>query len=249
MKSLKTFIVEDEPLVLQSMIALLEKYCPEVEIVGSAGELKEALHLIPQHQPELLILDIQLKEGTSFELLKNLPTLNFEVIFVTAFSQYAIKAIKFNALDYLLKPVDVDELKEAVQRVGKKKNIKQVNQPLKQFLMNNNTPSIDKRITLPTSDAIEFVKVKDIIRCKADGAYTVFFTLQKKITVSRNIKVYEELLADFSFFRPHQSHLINKDHISKYVKVDGGFLEMADGEKIPVSKHKRSTFLTWLASS
>lgn len=247
MERLRTILIEDEPLVLQSQSALIQKYCPNVEIIGTAQDLSSGKKLIEQSNPDLVLMDIQLAEGTSFELLKSLHQLDFEIIFITAFSQYAIKAIKFNALDYLLKPVDVDDLKEAIKRAIYHRSQKSTNLRLQSFLNNTSSSDHQKIITLHTSETLEFVKVDQIIRCKAEGAYTNFHTVENKtIIVSKNIKTYENLLEGNNFFRPHQSHLINKMHIKKYFKNDGGYILMSDNSKIPVSKYKRSDFLKWI---
>ena len=246
MKKIRTILVDDEPLALQSLEALLRNYCPNVEVIGSCELMSDAILQINQKKPDLLILDIQLKKGTSFELLKSLTQLDFEIIFITAFSQYAIKAIKFNALDYLLKPLDVDEIKEAIQRVKNRLSKSKPNNSLKTFLQNNEKNKAQKRITLPTNDTLEFVEIQDIIRCRADGAYTEFYTRNGKIVVSKNLKMYEDLLSDFGFYRPHQSYLINRVYITKFIKSDGGFIIMSDGEKIPVSKRRRKSFIEWI---
>ena len=249
MEKIKTIIVEDEPLALQSLCTLLERYCPEVEVLAALLETEEAMTQIETLQPDLLLLDIQLKEGTSFELLNALTYLDFEIIFITAFSQYAIKAIKFNALDYLLKPVDVDALKSSVDKVKERLEGPNLNRNLRTFIHNTSQNQQNKIITLPTSDTLEFVKVADIIRCKAEGAYTRFFTMNNgSVLVSKNIKTYEELLDEMLFFRPHQSHLINRSFLKRYVKTDGGYIIMTDQEKIPVSKYKRAAFMEWITS-
>ncbi len=247
MKVLKTIIIEDEPLALQSLAAILKKYCPEVKVVQTAQSIEEGVAAIQECQPDLVFLDVQLKKGTGFDVLIQLEHLQFEVIFVTAFSQYAIKAIKFNALDYLLKPIDLDELRAAVRKTGEKRSFNARNRPLEAFVANRDDYRKDPVITLPTSHTFELIKVNSIIRCEAEGSYTRFFVENtKSILVSKHIKTYEELLSPELFFRPHQSHLINRNFLKRYIKTDGGFLLFTDGSKVPVSKHKRDAFLKWI---
>ncbi|MEM8889806.1 MAG: LytTR family DNA-binding domain-containing protein [Bacteroidota bacterium] len=245
---MKAIIIEDEILGIKSLSSLLERYCPQVEICGTAMDVEHGSNLIREVQPELVFLDVQLSGGTGFEILKQLEELNFQVIFITAFSQYAIKAIKFNALDYLLKPIDVDELKIAVEKAEKQLAKKGENPQLKQLVQNQQESSDDPLITLPTAESLEFIRISEIVRCKAEGAYTLFFIQDgRQILVSKHIKVYERLLNEHSFYRPHQSHLINRQYLQRFIKGDGGYLLMNDGSSIPVSKHRRSDFLKWIA--
>lgn len=247
MKTLKTIIIEDEPLALQSLVAILKKYCPEVAIVQTAEKIEEGVTAIQDSRPDLVFLDVQLQKGTGFDVLLQLEHLQFEVIFITAYSQYAIKAIKFNALDYLLKPIDLDELRTAVRKAGEKRLSNARNQPLEAFVANREVFQKDPVITLPTSQTFEFIKVNSIIRCEAEGSYTRFFIENaKSILVSKHIKTYEGLLSSELFFRPHQSHLINRNFLKRYIKSEGGYLLIADGTKVPVSKLKREAFLEWI---
>ncbi len=247
MNTLKTIIIEDEPLALQSLAVILKKYCPVVEVIQTAQTIEDGVNSIQEYEPDLIFLDVQLQKGTGFDLLIQLENLHFEVIFVTAFSQYAIKAIKFNALDYLLKPIDLDELKAAVKKAREKRSFNFRNQPLEAFVANRDLYKKDPVITLPTSNTFEFIKINSIIRCEAEGSYTRFFIEKtKSILVSKHIKTYETLLPSELFFRPHQSHLINRNYLKRYIKTGGGFLLISDGTKIPVSKHKREAFLNWI---
>lgn len=244
---MKAIIVEDEVLIQKSLASLLQKYCADINVLGCADNIEHGLELIRSMQPELLFLDIQLQDGTSFELLRKVQDFNFQTIFITAFAQYAIKAIKFNALDYLLKPLDVDELIAAVEKAKSIYARYPYNQSLETFVRNEQLNANDKRITLPTSNSLEFVKVSNIILCKAQGSYTLFITSEKgDILVSKHIKTYEELLNDFDFIRPHQSYLINRDHVQRYIKTDGGYVIMSDGSIVAVSKHRKTRFLEWL---
>ena len=247
---MKAIIIEDEILGIKSLSSLLERYCPELELIGTAMEVEKGIQLIQEVKPELIFLDVQLQEGTAFEILKRIDQLNFQLIFTTAFSQYAIKAIKFNALDYLLKPIDVDELKAAVAKAQKQAKPQEENTRIKNLIHNQIEAKEDPILTLPTTESLEFIRISDIVRCKAEGAYTLFFIQDgRQILVSKHIKVYETLLNDNAFYRPHQSHLINRNYLQRFVKGDGGYLLMQDGSSIPVSKHRRSDFLKWIGGS
>lgn len=247
---MKAIIIEDEISGIKSLSSLLERYCPEVELAGTAMEVEKGVELIREIQPDLVFLDIQLREGTAFEILKRIENLNFQVVFITAFSQYAIKAIKFNALDYLLKPIDVDELKAAVSKAQVRAKGNQENPQLKNLVQNQAEAQDDPLLTLPTAESLEFIRISEIIRCKAEGAYTSFYLQDgRQILVSKHIKVYESLLDEHTFYRPHQSHLINRQYLQRFIKGDGGYLLMTDGSSIPVSKHRRSDFLNWIAGN
>ncbi|SDD59456.1 two component transcriptional regulator, LytTR family [Mucilaginibacter pineti] len=234
-------IIDDEPSNIENLWALLQKHCPQVNVFAGAGDVATAEKQISQHQPDLLFLDIQLKDETGFDLLKLLPVKNFEVIFVTAFDHYGIQAIKYAALDYLLKPVDIDELTQAVAKAELKVKSRQSNQQL-EFLISNlkkdDAPLL--KIALPQQKEIRYVLVSNIIRCEADDTYTFFFLNDgDKILVSKPLKEYADLLQPNGFLRTHQSHLVNVSHIRSWLKEDGGTLQMEDGSKVPVSKPNR----------
>ncbi len=238
-------IIDDEEMSRRTLQTLLTNYCPEVEILGEAASAKEAYDLIQKEQPTLVFLDIEMPHGTGFDLLNLFPSINFEVIFVTAFDQYAIKAIKFCALDYLLKPIDVEELKTAVQKVSKKL-VQPFSSPQYDMLFENlkNDSDINNRIALPSVKGLEFVKVKEIVRCEADGRYTKFhFETGPPKIVTQNLKEVSALLESYSFFRVHHSHLISLNKITKYFKGDGGYVVMEDGSSIDVSRRKKEAFL------
>ncbi|MEM7161211.1 MAG: LytTR family DNA-binding domain-containing protein [Bacteroidota bacterium] len=244
---MKAIIVEDEVLVQKTLISLLNKYCHDVEVLGCSDNIDDALEMVQNLNPDLLFLDIQLQNATSFDLLRRLENFSFQCIFITAFAQYAIKAIKFNALDYLLKPVDVDELIGAVNKAKAFKSKNMHNASLENFVKNEKLSQKEKRITLTTQESLEFIKVSNIIRCEAQGSYTLFITSEKgNILVSKHIKTFEEILGQEDFIRPHQSHLVNREHVERYVKKDGGYILMSDGSNVSVSKHKKSIFLAWL---
>lgn len=238
---IQAIIVDDEPSNIENLQALLTKHCPQVNVVGTALNNAAAAELIKNHQPNLVFLDIQLRDDSGLNLLKLVQNRSFEVIFVTAFDQYGIQAVKFAALDYLLKPVDIDELIAAVDKVETKLKEKQHNQQL-DFLVNHlkkddNQPT---KIALQQQKEIRYVALTDIIRCEADNTYT-FFYLQngERILVSKGLKEYADMLPTSSFLRIHQSHLVNISFVKSWLKEDGGVLLLTNGDKVPVSRPNR----------
>ncbi len=243
---IQAVIVEDEKKSRELLEKLVEKNCPEVSLAGSADSVEAGVALIRKVKPRLVFLDIEMPDGSGFDLLKALPDLSFEVIFTTASDKYAINAIKYSALDYLLKPIDSDELKAAVQKIAEKDKGLSNMENLK-FLLQNFRKSDEQysRITLPTGHAYEIVNVKDIIRCEADGNYTNFFLVDKRrIIVTLGLKHYEDLLPPNDFFRIHNHHLVNVNHVSRVLKEDGGYAIMSDGSKLEISRRKKDSFLS-----
>lgn len=233
---MKVIIVENEVNALSSLKKLLNYIDDRIEIVGETGFITKAKELIQIHKPELVFLDIELQDGTAFDFIKSLATINFKIIFTTAYSQYAIKAFKYSAVDYLLKPIDPIELEGAILRTRDeiKKDLKQ------QELLNIFSSGLSddfKKIVLKTSEKTHILKLDDIIRLEADTSYTIVITKNEKIVVSKHLKYYEELL-DESFIRCHQSHIINLKHIKGIVK--GKLIELLNGELIPVSVRKKA---------
>ncbi|MBS1647987.1 MAG: response regulator transcription factor [Bacteroidetes bacterium] len=245
---IKALIVEDEIQSRKLLYALLEKNCPEIKVVALAANVKEALEAVQTHQPNLVFLDITMPDGTGFDFLEKTPAIKFDIIFTTATDKYAVKAIKYSALDYLLKPIDNEELKHAVEKMIQKKQQLNTVENLAHLLQNikQSTDSYQK-ITLPTGGSYEIVLVKDIIRCEAEGSYThFFFPNKKKILATSGLKYYEDLLPPNYFMRIHNHHLINLNHVVRYLKNDGGFAIMSDETKIEVSRRKKDDFLNAL---
>ncbi len=243
---IKSVIIDDEKKGRETLKNMLAKYCNNVEVVDEANSAKNGKEIIENHNPDLVFLDIQMPHGTGFDMLEDFEEVNFEVIFTTAYDQYAIKAIKFAALDYLLKPIDIDELKNAVDRVKNKLASVDTNKNFEIFLQN--LKGINKKIALPTAEGVSFIETKKIIRCEADGNYTCFFLAnENKILVSKTLKEFEELLTDYDFFRVHNSHLVNLNHVVKYLKVGGDIVVMTDGSKIEISRRKKEAFLERLS--
>lgn len=236
-----SLIIDDEANSQENIFILLNKYCPQVSVVGIAGNLEAAEKLILEHNPQLVFLDIQLGATTAFSLLEKLKSINFEIIFITAHHDFAVKAFNFAALDYLLKPVDISKLIKAVDnavaKIGSRtihNSMEVMMQQLKNFNRNQ------QKIGLATSAGYEMVYINEIMYCMANGSYTDFyFQSGEKLTVSKNLKYYENLLHDYDFLRSHNTALVNLFFIKRIDRTDGGGLLMENGTLLPVSKTKR----------
>ena len=224
---------------------ILSKFCPQVHLIGDANNGQTGQELIRQKKPELVFLDIEMPYGNGFDLLNALMPIDFEVIFITAFDKYVLQALKYSALDYLLKPINIDELKGAVQNAELRIRKNSINQQLINLLDNfKKQESGLKKIAIPTADGFDFVLIDDIIRCEALGAYTKIHTNDsKKIIVSKSLKDYEIILPEDIFFRIHNSHLINLNYIKKYNRGRGGIVELDDGSIIEVAIRRKDEFL------
>ncbi|MEZ4773149.1 MAG: LytTR family DNA-binding domain-containing protein [Bacteroidia bacterium] len=245
---IKALIVEDEKNSQELLKELVTEYCDGVEVVAIAGNVADALQALKTHQPDLVFLDIELPDGDGFQVLEKAEVLNFDVIFTTAYDQYAMRAFKFAATDYLLKPVDIEELQHATERVVEKhKSGTQGNQSEQIDALIRNIRNIGqnfKRIVLPTTNGFTVVNPDEIIRCESDRNYTFIFLKDgRRILVSRTIKEYDEMLAEYNFFRIHQSHLINLNYLKNYTRGRGGYVELTDGTNIDVSARRKSEFL------
>lgn len=235
---IRAILIDDEIFNLENLQTLLEKHCPQVTITATAQNIDDALDAVVKHSPNLLFLDIQMGNKTGFDLLKQLPTRNFEVIFITAFDQYGIQAVKFAALDYLLKPIDIEELILAVNKAENKLSTQVQTSQLDFLLQQLKKPETKvNKIALQMQSEIRYVTLSEIIRCEADNTYTHFFLSNgEKILVSKPLKEYADLLRPNGFLRCHQSHLVNPDYVKSLLKEDGGVLLLLSGEKIPISK-------------
>lgn len=242
---IKAVIIDDEKSAREILSGMLKNYCPEVEITGMANSVKKGIELIQKLQPDLVFLDIKMPLGSGFDLLESIAKINFEVIFTTAYDQYALKAIKFSALDYLLKPIDVLELKAAVKKVSESKSQHLLNKKLETFIENITAKNKQlTKIVIPLSDGFKVIEVKDIIRCQSDRNYTnIFIADGSKILSSRTLKDFEELLSEYNFFRIHQSHLINLNKVKFYGKGRGGQVELSDGSTVDIARSKRAEFI------
>jgi len=241
---IKAIIIDDEIHCRKTLGMLLKEYCPGVEVIEQCGEAESGLEAIRRLNPDLVFLDIEIPNMNGFEMLEKVPEINFEIIFTTSYDQYAIKAIRFSALDYLLKPIDREELQKAVQKV-----IQRLQHPLPQqleiLLQKLHQPASPvQKIALPTMEGLQMIAVNSIISCASDSNYTIFMLKDKqKIIVSRPLKEIEEILEVYSFFRVHNCHLVNLNEIEKYVKGEGGYLVMTDGSTIDVSRSKKDMLL------
>lgn len=238
---IKTLIVDDETSNRENLQQLLQVYAPDIQICALSESVDDALQAIILHRPQLVFLDIQLHGKSGFDLLKQLGDINFEIIFVTAYDQYGIQAIKFAALDYLLKPIDIDELKQAVDKALKAIQQKNKNERLNHLLdYLKNDKKAPARIALPMFSETRYVNIPDILRCEADNTYTKFvITGGEYILVSKTLKEYADMLTGHGFIRAHQSHLVNMSYIKSWLREDGGSLLLIDNTKIPVSKLNR----------
>lgn len=245
---MKTIIIDDEPKARDNLKLLLSEYCPNVNILASEGNIKDAIASIKKYQPNLIFLDVQMQGETGFDLLEKIETITFEVVFTTAHHEYALKAFKFSAIDYLLKPIDIEDLKSAVQRAIKR-NGEQMGRRMEiaSNTLDQNKSSFNK-IALPTSEGFVFIVKDDIVRCESTDNYTNFYlTDGTKVLVSKTLKHFDEILSPHGFFRVHQSHLINLSHLQKYHKGEGGYAIMSDSSSVMVSRRKKTEFLDCLS--
>ncbi|TKG95727.1 response regulator transcription factor [Puteibacter caeruleilacunae] len=243
---INAIIIEDEKSNRENLAKIINEYCPEVHLQALCASAIEGRKAIIQHQPDLIFLDIEMPGGNGFSLLESFEAINFEVIFVTAYNQYGVKAIKFCALDYLLKPVDILELSQAIEKVKNRLTEKIENQRM-QTLLANQVNRANPKIALPLSDKIEFIDVSNIIRCQGEGNYThIYLKEGEKILASKTLKEFDELLTDHEFLRVHQSHLINLKEIKAYMKTDGGYLKMNDGSSVSISRQRKEMVMEQL---
>ena len=236
-------IVDDEPKGRLALRQKLENYC-NITVVAEAADGAEALSLIKKHKPQLIFLDIEMPRMNGFEMLNELKEKNFHIIFTTAYDQYAIKAIKYAAFDYLLKPVDVAELKSAIERISNGLPL-QTNKQAELLQQNIQHPKKQlNKLAIPTLEGLLFFDINDIIQLEANSNYTIIhFSGKEKITASKTLKDFEDILPTDTFFRTHHSHLINLNYIKKYIKGDGGQIEMQNGNYVDVSRRKKEEFL------
>ena len=244
---IRAIIVDDEPFCCDTLETMLEKYCPEVSLVAICNSGEEAIAAINQQKPDLVFLDIEMPRMNGFDMLQKIGTINFEIIFTTSFDQYALRAIRFSALDYLLKPIDKDDLQTAVQKV-----IQRTQKPIAlqlQLLMQKLQQPVNplNKIALPTMEGLQMVPVESILYCESDSNYTIFYLKDKqKIIVSRTLKEMEEMLEEYSFARVHSSYLVNLQEVNKYVKGEGGYLVLNDGSIVNVSASRKKLLLSKL---
>jgi len=241
---IKSIIVDDELKCQESLKKILLTFCEGVEVLATCQNVAEARHAIAEFKPDVVFLDVQMQRETGFDLLSSLNDINFEVVFTTAHAEYALQAIKFSAIDYLLKPIDVEDLQQALAKIEKKRQPNFTDQ-VRHLLQNLKSGNTEKyKLALPSADGLIFIQANSILYCKASGSYTEFFMEDKtKHLVSRPLKEYDDILNTLSFFRVHHSYLINLNYIKNYVRGEGGYVVMSDNNSIDVSRRKKEAFL------
>ena len=242
---LKAIIVEDEEASRETLANYLNKYCPDVKLLGMAASVKEGLKAIKEYQPDIVFLDVEMPFGNGFDLLDQINDIDFATVFVTAFSNYAIKALNMSASYYILKPVDIDELIAAVDKIKEEKSSDNISINSKILVENLNAVNkLEHKIVLPQMNGFEVIRVKDVVRIQANDNFSDFHMLDgSKKVICRTLKHYEELLADFDFLRVHKSHLINLQYVQRYIKGKGGQLVMTDKSEVEVSQNKKKALL------
>lgn len=241
---IKTVIIDDEKNARMALKSLLNTFQKKVEIIGEAHDVESGLQLIAEEQPDLIFLDIQLKKSTGFDLLTQLPDIRGEVIFVTAFDNYAIKAFQMAAFGYLLKPVQINELDSVIERFQKKKNQALIPHHT-QILIENFENNKIKKLVVQNVNGFKVIPLKNILYLQGEINYTrIFLNDTEKILTSKTLKEYSLLLSDFGFFRIHQSHLINLSYVKEYIKGDGGIVVMENGVHLNLSRRRKQQFLS-----
>lgn len=245
MQTIKAVIIDDEQAARETLLSYVLKYCEGVEVIGQASDVPSAIEIINKLKPDLVFLDVEMPFGNAFDVLENTSGVGFETIFITAFSEYAIQAFNFSAAYYILKPVDIQELVKAVNKV-KLQLTQKTQQVVSKVLVDNFKYPENKKLVLPTTTGFEVVPIKDIIRLSGSSNYTELFLKDgKKKVVSKVLKNFEEMLSDQGFMRVHKSYIVNLEHIKGYHKGRGGSVEMTDGSEIEVSPHKKQELLAY----
>ena len=232
-------IIDDEKNGRENLAGLIRQYCPQLSIVAEAASVGEAIQKIEEFRPRLIFLDIEMPGGNGFKLLEHFKTFPFEVIFVTAYDNFAIKAIRFSASDYILKPINLNELIAAVEKVCRRITQQNENEQIRQLYLNTRHPA-NPKIGLPTGERIEFVQVNSIIRCQGESNYThIYFTDRKPVLSAKSLIEFEELLGEYGFIRVHKAHLVNLNHVTSLSKNDGGILTMSNGDSVMISRRRK----------
>lgn len=245
-QQIHAIIIDDEPYACQALVTLLGRQCPQVVVSAICNDPREAKQLVAIHQPQLIFLDVEMPHMNGFALLESLRPFSFEVIFTTSYDQYAIQAIRFSALDYLLKPVDGNELKDAVNKFAERAEPslpQQLDILLSRFQQTANVSGAG-RIALPTMEGLQIIAVNDIIYCNSSSNYTILILKSKQtLTISRTLKEVEEMLEHYHFLRVHHSFLVNLNEVKTYIRGEGGSLVMSDGSSVDVSRSKKEILL------
>jgi two-component system, LytTR family, response regulator len=237
----RTVIIDDEPDCIVFLAQVLKTYCPFVSISGTATSVQDGIAEILRSNPDLVLLDVEMSPGTGFDILNKIPVRNFKVIFITAHNDYAIQAFRYSAVDYILKPVDVNDLVSAISKVNATVSL----HPMLDFsiLLDNLKSDLPQKLAIPTSSGFEYLLVNEIIRLEADRSYCMFYlTGKRKVMVSKCLNDYQQILDSRMFFRIHHSFLINLQHVKSFSRKDGGFVEMTDGSQVPLARRKKDFF-------
>ena len=240
---LKAVVIEDEPKTREAITNIINRLCNGIEVVATGHNIKTGIDAIYNGRPDILLIDVELSDGNAFDILRHIFNTDFQIIFVTAHEGYALKAIKFNAFDYILKPFSVDDLTATINNAAKEVNRKKSEMYIESLLTSIDTRE-NKRIVLKTAEEIHLVNISDIINCEADSSYTHFYLKDgSHLTVSMHLKEYDELLKDYHFFRVHHSHLVNLNEVRRFHKSGNAYVLMSNGKEIPVSSRKREKLL------
>ncbi len=242
---IRTIIIEDEPVSREMLTLMLQRHTADIEIIDTCSNPTDGIESIAKHQPDLVFLDIQMPKMNGFDMLKKISNINFEVIFTTAFDQYAINAIRTSALDYLLKPLDDEDLTAAIGKCRERMMEKKTKHRFENLFNNlSNKNPLDKTLALAASDGISFIKMCDILRVEANGRYAKFYLLNKEtILVSKTLGDFEEILSANQFFRIHDSSIINLNHVKKYTRGDGGTVLLSDNTELDVARRRKEEFI------
>lgn len=246
-KRIRAVIVDDESHCRETLEQQLAWCCPSVDVITKANHVDEALLAIEKEAPDLVFLDIEMPEKNGFDLIKSLDAINFEIIFTTAYDEFALEAFRVQAIDYLLKPIEEEQLIKAVEKatflIQQENTLSQLHNLMDR--LSNQVP--DRTIVIPTSDGAEFVKLSEIIQCQADGGYTrISLDDGRTLILSKTLTIVEQLIDQPHFIRTHQSHLINAQYIRRYEAVDGGAIILRDGSRVPVSRSRRKAWKSWV---
>jgi two-component system LytT family response regulator len=247
---MNVLIIDNDANIREGLKEMLTQYCSGIQSVAEAHSVASGFQSIQQFQPNLVFLDVEMDDGTGFDLIKKLGSYHFQLIFITAYNKYAVDAFRLSAIDFLQKPIDPQELVESVTKA--KNSIRNLNLQKQLQVLHESMNAIrtnEKKIVLKDNEAIHFVRVQDIIRCEADGAYTKFHIVHSSpLLISKSLKEYDELLSPFGFIRCHHSHLVNISKILKFDKTDGGYLILDNKDLIPVSQRKKDQVLDFLST-
>ena len=245
---LRAIVIDDIDSIRKKNIEVIKSHCPNIVVIGQANSVESGITLIKQIVPDIVFLDIEMPDGTGFDLLQKLKPINFKVIFITGYEDFAIKAFRFSAIDYLLKPLDPNELIEAVNKAETSLNTEVLELKLNTLFSNLERPKNLQKLVLKTAEKIYSVNIQDIVNCESDKNYTTFYFINApKLVVSTTLKDYETLLKHFNFFRAHQSHLINMGYFDHFIKTDGGnTIVMKNKNKVPLATRKKEEFLAFI---